>query len=149
MGKKLIAFISGLIIGGCLALQCHAAVIIQDDFEYAVGRDDADKTAFLTTGPWTVIKSRPTDEGAYGFTYTTTSIPGFSGSFPGTNSTRVLVSEHLPGTYSWGQSDTYLSFYTTGGSPVIPATFYIQFWVYFQYYGDELSEFRRGKFLYP
>lgn len=127
-----------------------ADVIISDNFEYAVGRDDDDKSAFTTSGPWTGWKSRPLHPGAYGFTYTTTSIPGFSGAFPGTNSSRVLASEHLPGTYEWGQSDTYLSFFDTGeGNQPIPATFYLQFWVYFQYYGDQLSSFQNGKFLYP
>lgn len=148
MGKKLIAFILGLLVGGCMALQCQADVIIQDNFEYAVGRDDEDKSAFTTTGPWSAVKSRPTDAGAAGFTYTTTSISGYSGSFPGTNSSRVLASEHRAGTYSVGQSDTYLSFYGTG-TPPIPREHWIQFWVYLQYYGDELSVYSNMKFLYP
>lgn len=133
-----------------LAVPASAEIILQDNFEYAVDRDTADKSAFTSTGPWTAWKSRPLHPGAYGFTYTTTSISGFAGSFPGTNSTRVLASEHLPGTYEWGQSDTYLSFYATGeGNQPIPATFYIQMWVYFQYYGDQLSSFQNGKFFYP
>lgn len=133
-----------------LCVPVHAAVVIQDDFEYAVGRDDADKSAFTSTGPWTAVKSRPAQEGAYGFTYTTTSIPGFAGSFPGTSSSRVLASEHRAGTYEWGQSDTYLSFYRTGaGNQPIPATFYVQMWIYFQYYSPELSVYNKFKFIYP
>lgn len=145
--KKIVVCILAVLV--LVAVSAHAEIIVQDDFEYEVDRDTADKSAFTTTGPWTAYKSRPSAAGAYGFTYTTTSISGFAGSFPGTSSSRVLVSEHLPGTYSTGQSDTYLSFYETGGSPVIPSTFYVQLWIYFQYYGDQLSRYENVKFIYP
>jgi len=133
-----------------MATIVNAAVVIQDDFEYVVNRDDSDKDNFVNVGPWSAWKSRPRDSGAYGYTYTTTSIPGFTGSFPGTNSTRVLKSEHLP--MSLGsdteQSDTTLRFWQDGVR-LIPNVFYVQMWIYFQYYGDELSNWANGKFIYP
>lgn len=133
-----------------LPLRAAGEVIIRDNFEYAVDRDTSDKSAFVSTGGWTGWKSRPRDTGAAGFTYTTTSIPGFVGAFPGTSSTRVLCSEHLPDTYGVEQSDTYLHFWGAGsGNQKIPPTFYVQFWIYFQYYGDQLSRFTAGKFIYP
>lgn len=169
-----------IIIIFLLLITCNswATVIIQDDFEYEVGRATSDKSAFTSTGPWTAVKSLPAQSGACGYTYTTTSIPGYVGSFPGTSSSRVLVSEHLPYTNqctvggtnthcptstppsawsgsggNWTQSDTYLTFY--GATQVIPATFYVQFWLYLQNYGTygvegaQVSRFTRGKFIYP
>lgn len=138
-----------------------ADIIIRDNFEYQVDRDgDPSANELIDTGGWSSVKAINDDLGsnACGYLYTVTSIDGFSGSFPGTNSSRVLCSEHLPETLDcdvgagscdggrWRQSDTRFGY--GAHTRVIPSNVWIQFWMYPQYYGDQLSRFYSGKFLY-
>ena len=139
----------------------NSAIIQQDNFEYEASRTGTGADALITSGGWTAIKAinMTGTPNACGYLFTTTSIPGFSGSFPGQSSTRVLCSEHLPFTNNcdqgagscaggrWLQSDTRFG-YGSNSSRVLPANVWIQFWMYPQYYGDQLSRFNRGKFLY-
>ncbi|MCB1824483.1 MAG: hypothetical protein KDJ54_07870 [Candidatus Competibacteraceae bacterium] len=133
------------------ASYANAAIVARDNFEYQVDKTGS-ITNFYTQGIWRNAKTNQTHPQEGSILFTTTSIPGFSGSFPGTNSTRVLGMEIRPSEVQpgWLQSDVYLQF---GGesSPAgtLPANHWIQFWLYVNRYGDQLSEFDGGKFLYP
>lgn len=126
-----------------------AAVILRDNFEYTVNRNDSDKSAFVSSGGWTGVKSEPSENGN-GFLYTTTSIDGFSGTFPGATSSRVLMMEAVPLSEGY-QTDFYLQFGDASVADLIPGNVWFQFWIYIQQYGDQYSRFCRdqGKFLYP
>jgi hypothetical protein len=138
-----------LLVAAITLLLCEsnirARVIFMDRFEYAVGRDDQDKTPFLSAG-WSGVKSEP--ERGNGYLYTVTSIPGFSGSFPGTNSSRVLVIEARAATMN-GQPDFYLQLGNENVAETIPGNVWFQFWIYPQDYGSQRSlRSSRNKFLY-
>jgi len=133
--------------------------IFFDRFEYIERRDvnDGGKN-FLTQGGWAGVKSVNTTKKSKGkgYLYTTDRIPGYSGTFPGKDSKRVLAIEALP-TSMGGQTDFYLQYGKEGG-PVnaIPADVWFQFWIYPNYYDDpdnkedQLSGFEnRFKFIYP
>jgi hypothetical protein len=128
-----------------------SALLMLDTFEYAVGRDDADATAkFIANGPWSHVKTvQSGDSGANGYIYTVDQIPGYSGNFPGQNSTRVLALEARPYTRA-GQTDFYIQ-YGDGLAPIghIPANHWYQFWVYPADAGSQRSLFSQGKFIYP
>jgi len=134
-----------------------AAVIFRDNFEYLVGRDDPNAASlFINQGRWGYVKTYQSNEpGALGWLYTTNSIPGYQGSFPGTASTRVLAIEARPATLRPGggvtsQTDVYLQLGGTDGPEVIPANAWIQYWIYSNYYGEQLSTYSpRNKFIYP
>jgi len=133
-------------------------VLFYDNFDYVVGRDSADAiTTFQTQGGWDWGKSAQAGEpGAKGYLYTVDRIPGYSGAFPGRNSTRVLVQEAAGATFG-GQTDFFLQYgSTTAPAETIPGDVWFQFWVYPNYYDDpnnqedQLSDFgHRMKFLYP
>ena len=138
-----------------LAVPVCAEILFQDDFEYQVDRDDpGDADDFADVGPWDAVKAENAadggsgQQGGAGYLYTVTSISGFSGSFPGTNSTRVLCMEGLAETFGY-QTDFYL--HIGGSTPnEIPGDVWFQFWIYINYHGDELSQIpARFKFLYP
>jgi hypothetical protein len=84
-----------------------------------------------------------------------TSIPGYSGPFPGTNSTRVLAIEARPvtlqGDLPFAQTDFYLQL---GGNSsayddYIPGDVWFQFWIYPQNSGSQISTYgTRNKFFY-
>ena len=112
-----------------------------DRFEYAVGRSDPNAANLFVQNGWSGAKTQQTTNGAHGWVYTATSIPGYSGAFPGTNSSRVLVLEAGPrafppvmvGDVAVYQTDFYLQ-YGHGGSSAydntIPGDVWFQFWMY-------------------
>lgn len=133
-----------------LGSDTRATLRFTDRFEYAVGRSDANAAELFRQNGWTAAKTQQSAN-AHGFLYTVTSIPGFTGAFPGTNSSRVLAIEALPGTLQ-GQTDFYLQL-GNGDSAAyddhIPGDVWFQFWVYPQNYGSQLSRYgTRNKFLY-
>jgi hypothetical protein len=135
-----------------------AGLLFFDDFEYDVGREEANAPQiFQTEGGWSWAKTYQAGEpGARGYMYTSNRIPGFSGSFPGTGSTRVLAMEALPTSLA-GQTDFYLQYGDENASAdTIPADVWFQFWIYPNHYDDpadvedQRSVFSRSnKFLYP
>jgi hypothetical protein len=129
----------------------RARVVFVDTFEYAVGRSDTSANSTFTSRGWSAAKTSQTESGARGYLYTTTSIPGFTGTFPGTGSSRVLAIEALPGTLQ-GQTDFYLQLgngESAAYDDYIPGDVWFQFWVYPQNYGSQISRYgTRNKFLY-
>ncbi len=125
-------------------------LLLFDDFEYVVSRDDpAASSEFMAHG-WTGCKTMQSGEpGARGYLYTADAIPGFAGTLPGGGG-RVLAIEALPGTLGF-QTDFYLQ-YGVGADPAydntIPANVWFQFWVYINHYGDQLSRIDEGKLIY-
>ena len=130
-------------------LVANAEILLQDNFEYAVDRNTAnDALKFQTVGPWNGVKSYQNGQpGARGYLYTVSSIPGYAGSFPGQSSSRVLCAEMLPASLG-AQTDAYL-YYGRDTVGYLPAKVWIQFWVYPQRYGNQMSQFAAGKLLYP
>lgn len=128
----------------------NSAIVLRDNFEYAVNRSDsASCSLFTSTGGWNGVKSNNCGQtSARGFLYTTTTIPGYSQSFPGSNSSRVLGMEAKPYTLQ-SQTDFYLQFGSGEGTIEIPANHWFQFWVYANNYGAEQSRFSEGKWIYP
>jgi PKD repeat protein len=134
------------------------SILFYDNFEYAVGRDNDPNAGdtFKIEGGWSWVKAVNTTGSSRGYLYTTDRIPGYSGSFPGKSSNRVLVVESLPTSMS-GQTDFYLQYGDENG-PInaIPANVWFQFWMYTNYYDDpanqedQLSGYdTRNKFIYP
>ncbi len=133
-------------------VSAYAQLVFFDNFEYVVNRSDSNaRELFMQNGGWSHVKTMQSASGARGFFYTVTSIPGFLGQFPGTNSSRVLIIEALPETYQ-GQTDLYLQLgngESAAYDDYIPADVWFQFWAYPQYYGTQLSRWRGDdKFLY-
>lgn len=162
--NKTVSLIVGFLIGAILSVQCHAAVLLFDNFEQNISKTGTGADAFKKAngGQWDDVKAINTT--AYGsgcaYIYTVSSIPGFTGTFPGRNSSRVAVYENLPytndcyvGEWSgcpgnrWLQTDAFL-FYGQDTTGYIPANTWIQFWVYLNSSGSQVSQFRTGKFLY-
>ena len=126
-----------------------------DDFEYVAGREDANVVAtFESEGGWSRVNTHQAGgNGARGYLYTVTSIPGYDGAFPGIGTGSVLAMEALPTTLGdhesdyWGdwQTNFYLQIGASDGpADVIPANVWFQFWVY------PTGGYDRGmKFLYP
>lgn len=135
-----------------LGSTARARMVFMERFEYAVGRSDPNAAQIFTGNGWSHVKTQQSHSGnANGYLYTVSSIPGFSGSFPGTNSTRVLAIEALPGSMQ-GQTDFYLAL-GNGSSAAfddhIPGDVWFQFWIYPQNYGSQLSRYgTRNKFIY-
>lgn len=126
-------------------------LILFDGFEYVVGRDDPNASNLFMAQGWTGCKTSQSGEpGARGYLYTVNAIPGYVGEFPGGGS-RVLCMEALPRTLG-AQTDFYLQ-YGVGADPAydntIPADVWIQFWIYINHFGDQLSRITEGKLLYP
>lgn len=155
--RRFLAFAALALFAGLAS----AAITLQDDFEYSVTRSQTGKTAaFNTGGGWGTIKSEPEQSGACGYIYTTTSIPGFSGSFPGTSSSRVLAMEFLPATLNcdvgggWLQTDVYLQIGGESASQsTVPPNLWVQFWIYINNYsaGGQATTWgsQGSKWLYP
>ncbi len=124
-----------------------------DDFNYVVNRTGDTLDAIRAHG-WGGGKAENFGNRGKGYIYTTTQIPGYNGSFPGRNSTRVLALEGRPSTFGV-QTDFYLHY----GSPdpeTLPGNVWIQYWIYINDYddptdqNDQMSHFENnGKFIYP
>ena len=132
-----------------------------DSFEYRAARDSSSALEMFKRNGWSEVKSQQINPKRHplGFLYTTDSIPGYDGQFPGIDSKSVLAIEALPTTLGyyegpntfWGnmQTDFYLQL---GGADqpagTIPADVWFQFWMYTT--GGKTGGFDRGlKFLYP
>ena len=135
----------------------RARMVFLDRFEYAAGRNDTNAPQIFVQNGWSTAKTQQTEPGAHGYFHTVTSIPGYNGPMPGTNSTRVLAIEALPATLRvpgspFAQTDFYLQ-YGNGSSSAyddtIPGDVWFQFWLYPQNYGNQLSQYStRNKFMY-
>ena len=131
-----------------------------DDFNYTVNRVAADSAArtanykaFRAAG-WNQAKAINTTGSYLGNLYTTDTIPGFSGSVPERNSTRVLVMEGQQSlqTYGNNQTDFHLQYGAGGANDpvVLPGNVWFQFWLYVPHTSEQPAWFARaGKFLYP
>ena len=129
-----------------------ASIKFYDGFNYTVRRSGDTMDAIQAHG-WGVKAENFGNRGK-GYIYTTTQIPGYNGSFPGRNSTRVLALEGRPSTFGV-QTDFYLHH----GSPdpeTLPGNVWIQYWIYINDYddptdqNDQMSHFENnGKFIYP
>jgi hypothetical protein len=133
-----------LIIAACLVILFAdgggATVVLQDDFEYTADRSASNvETAFSPHG-WNATKAinATSSSGAYGYLYTST-VSGWS--------SRALVIESLPATYSAVQTDHWIKFGSDSHSlGTVPANVWMQFWMY------ATSESRwdsQSKFIYP
>jgi len=133
-----------------------------DNFNYTVNRtttpSDSSGTnnPFTSTGDWSRAKAENISGSHLGYLYTVNQIPGYQGTFPGYNSTRVLAIEAVPGSMG-GQSDFYLQYgQENGPTNAVPADVWFQFWIYTARYNDpadqndQISAFGpRFKFIYP
>lgn len=136
--------------------------ILFDDFNYVVGRTDSaasKRAAFMAKG-WAGYKDEVSNpNGAAGYLYTTTSIPGYSGRMPGVSgSGRVLAMEGLPTSLgvphnNLNQTDFYLSYGregTVGQYNNVPGNVWFQFWVFINNTGSQTSNWSsRNKWIYP
>ncbi|MFV2056209.1 MAG: immunoglobulin-like domain-containing protein, partial [Thiohalomonadales bacterium] len=129
--------------------------LFSDDFEYDAARNNPDVESVFQAAGWSSVKTaqNPLSRNPRGYVYTTTSIPGYSGPFPGANSNSVLAVEALPSTMgdrstgNWAdmQTDFYLKYGNeTSSLNNIPADVWFQFWVY------PTGNYDHGmKFIYP
>lgn len=134
-------------------------VLFFDDFEYLVERDSGSGENFLTEGGWGGFKDmRVSNPGAGGYLYTVDAIPGYAGPMPGAGSSRVLCLESRAGTEApevapgLTQTDFYLQYGDEGSAVIgdLPGDLWVQFWIYQQSFGDQLSQYNRDdKWLYP
>ena len=129
-------------------------LIFFDNFEYEVGRDALDAAdRFMQLGRWDWVKTEQSNEpGANGNLYTVSAIPGYTGSFPGLVSQRVLAMEARPDLGN-GQTDFYLQF-GSGTRPIghIPPNHWYQFWLYspdVPGVDGQSSLYTNAKFIYP
>ncbi|MDB4516751.1 hypothetical protein N9089_04050 [Crocinitomicaceae bacterium] len=126
----------------------HAEIVHLDDFEYTADRLDPNIATVFQQHGWWYAKTEANDHGAKGYLYTTPTIDGYSGPFPGGNSSRVLAIEARPETFG-GQTDFYLQYGSTVGTvDAIPGDVWIQFWLYPNYTVNEPSVLEEMKFLY-
>ena len=126
-----------------------AGVVFSDRFEYEVSRSDPGAAQIFIKNGWSGAKTSQDRPGARGYLYTTNSIPGYSGAFPGGGS-RVLAMEALPQTLG-GQTDFYLQLGGSGAqyANYIPGDVWMQFWIYPLRDASHPSQFgTRDKFLY-
>ncbi|MBT3091990.1 MAG: PKD domain-containing protein [Candidatus Thiodiazotropha sp. (ex Lucina pensylvanica)] len=137
------------------------AVSFFDDFEYSIERNyssdpGGESNPFTTQGGWNQVKAVNITGSHNGYLYTVDEIPGYSGSFPGIDSTRVLAIEARPGSLG-SQTDFYLQFGDENAPQgSVPADVWFQFWIYPNNYddpadiNDQLSAYDgRFKFIYP
>jgi len=146
----LISFVLGSVSADC---SDYPDTLFCDDFEYVVNRDTPGaRDIFISQGGWNHVKTYQDGQtGAKGYLYTVDSIPGYSGSFPGGDSNRVLAIEALPETFNY-QTDFYLQYGNTENpayDDFLPGDVWFQFWVYINKYGEQDSGFTHGKFIYP
>lgn len=149
MNKVFLKTVFPLLLG--YASCANSTILLRDNFEYIVDRNTQSTVAnFTTQGPWTYAKTVQNGQpGARGYLYTTTTIPGFSGNFPGSNSNRVLAMEILPASLG-GQTDVYLGYGNESFSQnAVPANVWFQYWIYVNRYGAQMSRTREGKWIYP
>lgn len=100
-----------------------------DDFQYTANRSDTNDTAFTTAG-WNNAVTEPINPSTRGYLYTVSSIPGFAGSFPGINSTRVLCMESAGYDLQF-QTGFQLQYGNdTDSIGHVPADVWYQFWIY-------------------
>lgn len=137
-----------------LVLLCAAPAaaqdVIQDSFEYTVGRSTTDKDTPFQAAGWTGVKSEPQDTGANGYLYTIGygSISGGCGTSPNGSDTALAI-EALPATES-AQTDFYLQLGNTSVAvDTIPGDVWFQFWSCSQDTGSNQSaRSNRNKFIY-
>lgn len=131
-----------------LEIKTRAALVFIDRFEYDVSRTNPNAVDLFRQQGWATAKTQQSpSNGANGYLYTVTSIPGYSGPLPGNNSSRVLAIEALPGTLQ-GQTDFYLQLGTGQVQNAIPGDVWIQFWLYPQDSGSQRSRYTSNKFFY-
>lgn len=120
-----------------------------DDFEYIANRESETQATFQAHG-WNAAKAINITGSHAGYIYTVETIPGYSGSFPGINSARVLALENRSATVG-SQSDFYLEYgEVMDGRDNVPANVWFQFWIYVNHTTDQPSYIDRGfKFIYP
>jgi hypothetical protein len=130
MKRCLLGFVGLLMLG--LEANAEAELVAFDAFEYVVERNTPGASAaFAVNGPWNWAKTYQDGRtGSRGYLYTTDTIPGHAGRFPGQESKRVLCMEALPDSLQ-GQTDFYLQ-YGAGRGPLgqVPANVWFQFWIY-------------------
>jgi len=133
-------------------------VLFFDDFEYVVDRAPTSPgDAFISEGGWNNFKDMRTSQNAGGYLYTIDAVPGFTGSFPGARSSRVLAIESRVGTEApcldgWCQTDFYVGYGDEGAGAIgdVPANLWIQFWIYQNDFGEQASQYSRSdKWIYP
>lgn len=134
-----------------VSVPASATLLHYDRFEYVVNRVNdplpQQDNPFVNTGGWTSVKAENLTGSHAGWLFTTTSIPGYTGAFPGQNSSRVLKTEAI--------NDSGADFYLQYGSQAndIPGDVWFQFWIYIQHYGTDPLELNyldnRHKFIYP
>lgn len=126
-------------VGG-LAGVGHAAVLLEDDFEYVASRSDTTVSTVFTANGWTSAKAENNgNTGAGGYLYTQDDAQLGS---------KVLVMESVPSGEPGLQTDYYLKYGSDGSSAgTIPANVWFQFW----WYGASGSDWTGGgqKLLYP
>lgn len=132
-----------------------------DDYHYVVTSDvaqgAANRMAFFTAG-YSRIKALNVDNAGQGtqssqtggggrlFTVDVSTIPGFSGTAPGSTQRALCINSQA------GTTGQQTDFYFRIGAAIgdIPANVYFQFWVYVARSGNQLTQFHgREKFLYP
>ena len=131
-----------------LAFESNGRAVLRfiDRFEYVANRTESGAANAFRQAGWSHAKTQQADTGAGDYLYTTTSIPGYTGAFPGGGS-RVLAIEALPATLQ-RQTDFYLQL-GDGSANYIPGDVWFQFWIYPQNYGNQRSRYgTRNKFLY-
>ncbi|MCP9452261.1 MAG: hypothetical protein NNA23_06210 [Nitrospira sp.] len=120
--------------------QSHAAVILQDDFNYVVDRDINNAEVYFQAHGWTGAKAMNSrDNRGLGYLYTIT---------PPSWPSRVLVMESHPTWSTNGILQTsYHLYYGSETHPLgtIPANVWFQFWTY----AVPGSRWTSQKFLYP
>lgn len=104
-----------------------------DDFGYTLNRVDtfATKLAAVQAAGWSYMKDNNLSDGAKGYLYTASSIPGYSGTIPG-SSGRVLVVEREAEDGD-GNGDLWLGYgdyadAATEAEAAIPSTLWLQYW---------------------
>ncbi|VAX13231.1 hypothetical protein MNBD_GAMMA24-1168 [hydrothermal vent metagenome] len=104
-----------------------------DDFNYRVQRSGDALSVFQDHG-WNTARAENLSGNGQGYLYTARQIPGYSGLFPGKDSTSVLAIEGRPSSRN-SQTDFYLQF---GGNydNQVPADVWFQYWIYINYYND-------------
>ena len=145
-------YVSGNAVDNSQAIVPNS-VYFFDDFNYSVQRSGDNLDQFQNRG-WNGGKAENLTGSGKGYIYTTNQIPGYSGPFPGKDSSHVLAIEGRPSTFGI-QTDFYLQF---GGDfdNQVPADVWFQYWMYTNYYddptdqNDQMSRFGpHPKFIYP
>ncbi len=127
-------------------------LIFMDKFEYSVSREKNHDgyTTFKQMGGWSHIKATNITGSHAGYLYTVDKIPGYSDSFPGRNSKKVLAIEARAGSMDT-QTDFYLQYGREDGpNNTVPGNVWFQFWIYPNNKLNQRSAFgHRFKFIYP